>query len=457
MGTTETRCWDARTFTSRPALASDPADALFEAYVPHPISDWEPHLSMSAWGRVASATERCQGLAQRSSVAAQADAAWLLDRAESIASSTIEGIRPAARRVARAEAQLNLFGESPPSTEMEALRNISATQHACELAEGGVPLSVAGICDIHHALMGDDDPIAGRLRDRQNWITSRSMGGPLDASYVAPPPDRVPALMEDLAAYVNDAGGSPLVRAAVAHAQFEMIHPFADGNGRTGRALVQYMFLREGLSPSGALPVSSALMISRDRYFDALDAAKVLCDRDDSARSSAFGPLVDLLCEAVKHACVLRERLTDHISALSSRWAAVAKNNRVRPSSAADRLLGVLPQHPVVTAESVMRLLGVDRSTAHRAVNRLAALGILSQRSAGRRNRVFECADLMDAFTEAARSQPPESLPFLPAADGEAPSPAQGACGAETAKGKPCAHPQPPEGRPCQAGHLRHS
>ena len=456
MGTTETRCWDARNFTSREALASDPPDTLFKAYIPHRIGGWEPHLSMSVWDRVSSATERCLGIAQRSSVAAHADAAWLLDRAESIASSTIEDIHPSARRVARAEAQLNLFGETPPAMEMEALRNISATQRACELAGQHGPLTVEAICEIHHALMGDDDPIAGQLRDRQNWITSRSMGSPLEASYVAPPPEHVPALLGDLVGYVNEGDGSPLVRAAVAHAQLEMVHPFADGNGRTGRALIQFMFVREGLSPSGALPVSSALMISRDRYFDALTTAKVLCDAHDPARSAAFGPWVELLTEATVHACTLRERLTDHVTSLSSRWKSLARNNGVRTSSAAYRLIDRLPQLPVVTADSVMRAMSVNKSAAHRAVNKLADLGILTQRSAGRRNRVFECADLMDAFTESARSQPPESLPFLAAIDDSASEPARGACGSATTRGKPCRHPKPSKGQRCQAGHLRH-
>ena len=200
-------------------------------------------------------------------------------------------------------------------------------------------------------------------------------------------------------------------------------HPFADGNGRTGRALIEYMFLPEGLSPSGALPVSSALMTSRDRYFETLNTAKVLCEPDDPTRRSAFQPWVELMSEATEHACLLSERLTDHISSLSSRWESLARNNRERTSSAAFRLLRVLQQHPVVTADSVMRTLSLNKSAAHWAVTKLAELGILTQRSAGKRNRVFECGDLMDAFTESTRGKPPEALPFLPASDNNASKP----------------------------------
>lgn len=455
MGSTHTRFWDAANFTSRAAVRSDALDSLFEAYAPHPLCGWEPRLRLSTSNSVLAATERCLDLAGRSSAAAHADTAWLLDRAESIASSTIEDIRPSARRVARAEAQLSIFGEAPRGTEMEALRNISATQHACELALSDEPITVADVREIHRSLMGDGDPSAGCLRDRQNWITSRSMGGPLEASYVGPPPEQVPHLMNDLVRHIAEAEDSPLARAAIAHAQFEMIHPFADGNGRVGRALVQYMLLRSGLSPGGALPISSALMSMRSRYYEALAAAKAVCPPHDPARSMAFEPIVGLFAESAQHACVLRERLTDHVQSLIARWQAAALGKRVRPGSAAWRLISLLPRQPVVTADSAARALSVSESAAHRAVSRLADIGVLAQRSAGRRNRVFECADLMDAFTESARRQPPESLPFLPLQDAPAAPSTSHECGAKTATGRRCKHPRPAPGRRCQAGHPR--
>ena len=111
MGTTTLRHWDAREYASRPALAGDPPSGVFEAYVPHPISGWTPALNARTWQLVATATQRCRGL---SPAGAKLPAERLLNWAESIASSSIEGIRPSAREVARAEARLSLFDERPP-------------------------------------------------------------------------------------------------------------------------------------------------------------------------------------------------------------------------------------------------------------------------------------------------------------------------------------------------------
>ena len=413
MGTTTPRYWDSREYDSRPARDGDPPSEVFEAYIPHPISGWAPDLSARTWHRVAAATERCRDLHHGAAGALPAE--WLLDRAESVASSSIEGIRPSARRVARAEARMALFGQQPADSEMQALRNISVTARARELAVSGTALSVDGLRQLHETLMGED-PVSGRIRDRQNWVGAGQLGGPLQAHHVGPPPEAVPGLLEDLVAYINEPDdGIPMVRAAVAHAQFETIHPFHDGNGRTGRALLQYMYLRAGLAAGAALPVSAALMLTRREYFDALDATRVVCAPDDPSRSRAFGGWIEHLAAASDHACRLHDRLNTHVGALQQQWAHTARGHRIRPSSAAFRLLAHLPANPVVTAHSARRLLGSTDRTARNAVSRLAEAGILVQRSAGRRNRVFECAAMMDAFTEASRHQPADSLTLLPA------------------------------------------
>ena len=464
MGRTERRYWDSREHTSRAARAGDPRDSLFDAYVPHPIAGWEPVLSTSTWGRVSRSSERCRALDETHG---QGDlpAEWLLRRAESIASSTIEDIRPSARRVARAEAQLGLFGEKPPDAEMQALRNIGVTQHASDLARSGASLTVESLCEMHATLMGDD-PIAGRLRDRQNWVGTGALTVPLAARHVGPPPEHVLGLLGDLVEYVNRDDSDPLVRAAVAHAQFETIHPFPDGNGRTGRALIQFMLLREEVIGSGTLPVSSALMIERPRYFDALDSFRLVCAPADEARSRSAQPWIELLAEAAFHACILHDRLNSHVEALRQRWATQATAKRIRRSSAAFRLLDHLPANPVLTADSARRLLDTNERTARHAIARVADAGILEQRSAGRRNRVFECGDMMDAFTESAREQPAANLTLSTPARTSSPTvphrrglsqdeDGEHICGATTRRGQRCRHPRPRPGGRCPAGHQR--
>ena len=154
---------------------------------------------------------------------------------------------------------------------------------------------------------------------------------------------------------------------------------------------------------------------------------------------------------------------------LSQHWSAVARSRHIRPSSAAFRLLSHLPTAPTVTAESVQDALRTTDRTARNAISRLVDAGILVQRSAGRRNRVFECADMMDAFTESAREQPADALTLessdaphveagavsaarSSAAAGTADS-AQWLCNARTARGGACTHPRPKPGGCCPAGH----
>ncbi|WP_420624933.1 Fic family protein [Candidatus Poriferisodalis sp.] len=455
MGWNQQRFWDDRTFTSRAARPTDPKGQIFSAFVPHLISGWAPELQADTWQRITTAAERCEDLAISTAGTPGLASEWLLDRAESIASSTIEEIRPSARRVARAEAQLSLFGTQPPLPEMEALRNIATTKKAGELAASGADLTIDALCEIHATLTGDDDPIAGQIRDRQNWVGGGALGGPLEARHVGPPPELVHDLLEDLIEFVNG-DGIPLVRAAIAHAQFETVHPFPDGNGRTGRALIQYMYLRYGVIGSGALPVSSSLMLNKERYFDALDLTRIVCEPDVPQRSQAFRPWIELLAEATNHACVLRSRLITHVESLAERWAHQARSLGIRTSSAAFRLLQQLPQHPVVTVDSTMGLLCVDKRTAQRAVARVAAAGVLEQRSAGRRNRVFECRDMMDAFNESVRQQPAQNL-TLSTPSKAATAQMSGTCGAPTNRGGTCGHPQPSPGGRCQAGHRRAS
>ncbi|WP_419945616.1 Fic family protein [Candidatus Poriferisodalis sp.] len=462
MGRAERRYWDSRTNTSRAARTGDPEGSQFDAFVPHPILGWEPTLDARAWERVSNASDSCRDLNEERG-SGELPAEWLLERAESIASSTIEEIRPSARRVARAEAQLKLFGERPPDTEMQALRNIGVTQHASGLARSGAELTVESLCAMHATLMGDD-PIAGQLRDRQNWVGGGALGSPLTARHVGPPAQLVPGLLDDLVAYVNAVDGPPLVRAAVAHVQFETIHPFPDGNGRTGRALMQFMLMRECLIRRGTLPVSSALMLEKPRYFDALDEFRVIGPAHDDARSRSTQPWIEMLAEATSHACVLHRRLNAHVEALRQRWAARAADNRIRPSSSAFKLLALLPAHPIVTAGSAKELLSTNERTARHAVARLAEAGILVQRSAGKRNRVFECSDMMDAFTESAREQPAANLSLFTSSDAPGPSLPAGAasadrsgavtCGAITRRGNKCRHPRPRPGGRCPAGHL---
>ena len=398
MGWFVDRCWDEREFVSRPVVETDPASRIFRAYVPHPIAGFEPLLSVDTWYRVQAAEQAVSALP----AGAASPAEWLLTRAESAASSTIEGVRPSARWLARAEAQFALGGQRPPYQDLEALGNVSATRLALEIGAAGWAVTVDDVCSIHAALMGDD-PEAGQLRTRQNWIGAGLSSTPLNASFVPPPPESVPALVEDLVAAVNEPARSPLVHAAVVHAQFETIHPFADGNGRTGRALVQLMLRRSGLAAACSPPISSALALNRDAYIDALRSNRPVCTRDDPRRSAALTPWIELCAEACAQACDYTQRIVSHVAALQQDWRDRLLAGGVRRSNSVMRLIDALPSNPVLNAASAAELLAVNPRTARRSIDLLVGAGILVQRSAGRRNRVYEVESIIDTFAALAR------------------------------------------------------
>jgi Fic family protein len=173
-------------------------------------------------------------------------------RAESVASSRIEGLVLSQRRLARAEAE---EADARDETARSVLGNVVAMEHAVALGAGAKPLRLKDVLDIHRVLMlATTTPrIAGELRERQNWIGGNAYN-PGRADFVPPPPEHVKGLMNDLVAFMNRTDLPPVVQAAIAHAQFETIHPFADGNGRVGRALIHVVLRRRGLAPRSSRP-----------------------------------------------------------------------------------------------------------------------------------------------------------------------------------------------------------
>src|SRR5665811_1961351 len=190
---------------------------------------------------------------------------------ESVASSKIEGLEVGARRLLRAEAARGL-GDAPSDvTALEVLGNIDAMVAAIRSADEGEPMTIALLLDLHRRLLAGTrlEAHGGRLREVQNWIGGSDYN-PCSAAFVPAPPELVEHLMVDLVAFSNSDTLPAVAQAAVAHAQFETIHPFVDGNGRTGRALIHLILRRRGLTVNSTVPVSAGLLADTDAYFDAL-------------------------------------------------------------------------------------------------------------------------------------------------------------------------------------------
>ena len=460
----EPRYWDDADHTSRAAGADDDPDRTFSAFIPHHLEGWDVGLDGTSLEAVTLAEAALRRLSQRCDAKDALPAEWLVLRAESAASSTIEGVHPSARRLARAEAQLSLFGEEPNLGDLEALRNIAAFERAMEIVSTARPISVGDLTDIHSILMGGDDPSAGQIRTRQNWIGSgRVWTSPLNASYVPPPPEAVPALMNDLLARVNGSRGHPVVEMAVVHAQYEMIHPFGDGNGRTGRALMQMMIQRSRVAPPCTLPISSALALRKDDYLHAMSGTSVVAPLDSPSRSQAMGKWILLASESVCDASAYAESLIARVRRIRADWEQMANSVGLRSSSGARRLLDCLPSNPVLNAEKAASLLDSSWRTGARGLEQLLAAGVLVQRSAGKRNRVYEAPAITGAFAEAVSASPahmsmPPPLSSTPLPDPDNPLRGIGAAHPAAPQASTCSKTVRSTGRHCllKAGHKGH-
>ena len=223
------------------------ATCPYRAFVPSKLGDLGVRLDNETVGAVSEAEHAISDLNSRSHPALQPLARLLL-RTESIASSKIEGMQIDVPRLARAEARATLDQKVGPDAE-RLLANIHAMQLAVDAAATTTPFTTGDITAIHDRLMRGDINFhqPGVVRTTQNWIGGNDYN-PCGAAFVPPPPEHVAPLLEDLCVYLNDETLSPLVQAAIVHAQFETIHPFADGNGRTGRALIHVILRRRGLA-----------------------------------------------------------------------------------------------------------------------------------------------------------------------------------------------------------------
>jgi Fic family protein len=361
----------------------------YEAFVPDPIASWDIVLSSAAVAAVTEATTAIAHLNDSPARLASLEAlASQLLRAESIASSRIEGLELSHRRLARAR----FWDEAHDPKAAEVVGNIDAMERAISLGTGTKSLTVANVESIHKALLRFtlDRGIAGQIRTAQNWI-GRNPHSPRNALYVPPPPEHLGALLEDLCTFMNRQDLPGVVQAAVAHGQFETIHPFADGNGRVGRCLIHTVLIRQGLAPRYVPPISLILARQAGQYVEGLV----------DFREARTDDWIELFADATRLAAQEAERLADDISALETDW--IERLGRPRRDSSAYTVLSALPAHPVIDVGTARRIAGVSDVAAGRLLNRLEQTGILTRVGDQRRGRVWEARELFDLANEFER------------------------------------------------------
>ena len=310
----------------------------------------------------------------------------VLLRTESAASSNIENLTASTRAIAEAE----LPGAKTTANAKAIVANTAAMLAAINLADN---IDATAILAMHEALMRDVDPkSAGRWRKEQVWIGGGTHG-PRGAMFVPPHHSRVLAAIDDLLRFAQRDDIPALPQIALAHAQFETIHPFTDGNGRTGRALIQAMLRRKGLTRNVTVPVSAGLLTDTDSYFAALT----------SYRQGNPAPIVRRVSEAAVAAVVNGRQLVSELHAVRAGW-----NDKItaRSDSAAWQIADLLLRRPVINTALLTEELGIESKHARRFLGPLSAAGIIVETSSGPRSRVWRSTEViaaLDAFAERAR------------------------------------------------------
>jgi Fic family protein len=375
----------------------------YKAYTPDHLADRKVMLDGDVAADVTDAEAAIGRLNTEASALVDTEAlARLLLRAESVASSRIEGLQIGARKLLRAELAQELGERAPDVTAEEVLGNIEAMNGAVSEIAPGDQITVDTLLRFHRRLMASyrDRDHAGMLRQKQNWIGG-SAYNPCTAAFVPPSPELVPDLLTDLCSFCNDDSLPAVAQAALAHAQFETIHPFADGNGRTGRGLIHLVLRRRGLATRVLPPISLVLATWANDYVDGLTATRYRGAATGQEAHQGLNLWVGRFAGACIRAVDDAASFEQRVQQIQDRWR--AQVGRVRTGSAADLLLRSLPGAPVLTVNGAAALIGRSFPQANEAVARLTESGVLSQVNVGKRNRAFEAKDIINAFTDFER------------------------------------------------------
>jgi Fic family protein len=318
----------------------------------------------------------------------------VLLRSESASSSQIENITVGAKA-------LSLVDVGPAKSGSNARlvqANVEAMNRALEL---NGPLTPDYVLAVHEALMhGQDRADPGRFRDQQVWIGGTDYS-PHRADFVPPQASRIEESIGDLCAFSERTDLPLLAHAAIAHAQFETIHPFNDGNGRAGRALVHVMLRNGGATTRTIVPVSAGLLSDTEAYYDSLTAY----------RNGDANPIVEEFSRAAFAAVDNGQQLSVDLKILYDRWTG---SLRARKDAVAWKVLPFLLRQPSVTSKLIQETMKVTQPAADNALRQLQGVGALSKPKTvhgegQKRNVVWQATEVLDAldrFGERARRNP---------------------------------------------------
>ncbi len=374
----------------------------YQAYLPDPIARREFVIPSAVAADLSDAERAVQQLNQKTDGLADTEAlARLLLRAESVASSKIEGLEIGGRRLLKAQLakELNLNPTDRGATEV--LNNIEVMKRLVSLASSQ-DLTPTLLLESHALLMKGTvmEKYAGSFREAQNWIGGSEFN-PCSAEFVPPPPESVPDLVEDLCEFCTRDDLPAMVQAAIAHARFETIHPFFDGNGRIGRAIIHSVLRRRGLAPRFVPPISLVLATRSGDYIGGLTATRHLGRSDTRAAREGESIWLGTFAAATIRSVEDAKSYDDRVKAIQQQWR--QRLGRVRANSSVELLISALPAAPIINVKTAAELIDRTGQAVNQAIPRLLDGGILKQTTVGRRNRAFEAPDLINAFNALER------------------------------------------------------
>ena len=314
-------------------------------------------------------------------------------RKEAVLSSQIEGTQSSLQDVLAAEAKL--FDPDAPSDVGEVVNYVRAMQHGIARL-GQLPISVRLIQEIHAELMqgvrgGNLTP--GELRRSQNWIGPAGCGI-RNASFVPPPPHEMLQAMSELELFLNSPSSLPLlVQIAIAHVQFETIHPFLDGNGRVGRLLITFLLMNRGLLTQPVLYLSHHFKRHRSAYYEHLQMVRTRGDWEGWVEFFLQG-VIDVSREAALTAKA--------ILAMREEYRSKIADTMGRGAGSAHRVMEKLFDQPIVAVATVREWLDITPAGANSVVNRLVEIGLLTEITGYARNRRFRFDPYLRLFEDGA-------------------------------------------------------
>jgi Fic family protein len=289
---------------------------------------------------------------------------------------------------------------------LQIVGNVRAMEQAIALAAESREVTLEDLLAVHRTLLQGtrDERLGGIVREEQNWLGGSAFS-PSGAEFIPPPEEYVGDLLADLVAFVNREDLPVVLQAAIAHAQFETIHPFADGNGRAGRCLIHVIYRRRGLAPSVVPPISLVLATRSDEYIAGLGEYRF---QDAVEWLMFFSGVTIAAARKARRLATIVEELVDS-------WLARLGNPRSDASSR--KIIERLPAEPIVTVARAAEMAGVSTTAADNAVRTLQQVGILKPLNEKRWGRRWEAPDiftLLEDFERELATREGESTPARP-------------------------------------------